>query len=209
MPYRMGWILMEAISPLTFAHFYWHGSATKSAVHWFLFALWILHYLHRSLIYPLRARMEGKQIPLAIVASAIVFNLINGFFNGYWLGNFANFEQGWFGSANALVGMAMYFAGAFINIHSDNALIRLRQPGDTAYYLPQGGLFRWISCPNHFGEILEWCGYALMAWNLPALSFAVWTAANLIPRALSHHRWYRQVFSNYPKERKAVLPGLL
>jgi 3-oxo-5-alpha-steroid 4-dehydrogenase 1 len=49
-----------------------------------------------------------------------------------------------------------------------------------------------------------------MAWNLPALSFAVWTAVNLIPRALDHHKWYKSYFKEeYPKQRKAVIPFLL
>jgi hypothetical protein len=38
--------------------------------------------------------------------------------------------------------------------------------------------------------------------------FAVWTAANLAPRAHSHHRWYRDNFVDYPLERKALLPRL-
>lgn len=209
MPYRLGWVLMELVSPLTFAHFYWHGTAAKSTAHWFLFSLWVLHYLNRSFIYPFRARMEGKRIPLAIVISAVFFNLVNGFLNGYWLGNFAVFSSSWFSSAHVMAGMALFFTGAIINIQSDNTLIRLRQPGDTGYRIPTGGLFRWVSCPNHFGEILEWLGYALMAWNLPALSFAIWTAANLVPRALSHHRWYLRKFPHYPKERKAVVPGMV
>ena len=70
-------------------------------------------------------------------------------------------------------------------------------------------MFRYVSCPNHFGEIVEWAGFAVMCWNLPALSFAVWTAGNLIPRALSHHRWYRERFPDYPPERKAVIPFVL
>ena len=75
--------------------------------------------------------------------------------------------------------------------------------------MPKGGLFRYVSCPNHFGEIVEWAGFAVMCWNLPALSFAVWTAGNLIPRSLSHHRWYREHFPDYPAERKAVIPFVL
>jgi len=66
-----------------------------------------------------------------------------------------------------------------------------------------------VSCPNLFGEIVEWSGFAMMCWNLPALSFAIWTAANLIPRAISHHRWYRQRFADYPAARKAVIPFIL
>ncbi len=75
--------------------------------------------------------------------------------------------------------------------------------------VPRGGLFELVSCPNLSGEILQWFGFALMCWNLPALSFAIWTAANLIPRAISHHRWYRTHFADYPKSRRAVVPGIL
>jgi hypothetical protein len=79
----------------------------------------------------------------------------------------------------------------------------------TEYAIPRGSLFECVSCPNHLGEIVEWFGFALMCWNLPALSFAIWTAANLIPRALSHHRWYAEKFANYPKERKALIPFVM
>jgi hypothetical protein len=57
--------------------------------------------------------------------------------------------------------------------------------------------------------MVEWGGFALMAWSLPALSFAIWTIANLLPRALQHHKWYQQTFSDYPAERKAVIPFIL
>ena len=66
-----------------------------------------------------------------------------------------------------------------------------------------------MSCPNYLGEIIEWVGWAVATWSLAGLSFAVWTAANLIPRAWQHHRWYRAEFPDYPKERKAVIPFLL
>ena len=59
------------------------------------------------------------------------------------------------------------------------------------------------------GEVIQWSGFALMCWKLPALSFAIWTAANLIPRAWSHHKWYRTSFADYPQGRCAVIPGLL
>ena len=67
-----------------------------------------------------------------------------------------------------------------------------------------------ISCPNHFGEIMEWLGFAIIVWNIGALSFALWTAFNLIPRSLNHHKWYNNYFGNYPKKkRKAVIPFIL
>ncbi|MEN8156476.1 MAG: hypothetical protein ABFS10_05970 [Bacteroidota bacterium] len=32
---------------------------------------------------------------------------------------------------------------------------------------------------------------------------------NLVPRALSHHRWYRSTFPDYPLERNAIIPYIL
>lgn len=210
MPYRVGWIMMEMVSPLTFMWFYFSGENEKTPVHWIIFALWAGHYFHRSLIYPLRAKMSGKKIPVAIVGSAAFFNLVNGSANGYFLGSFAAGDGlPAIDSLIFLVGLAIFLTGAGINIWSDNALIKLRKPGETGYKIPEKGLFRWISCPNHFGEIIEWIGFAILCANLAALSFAVWTAANLIPRAISHHRWYHAQFENYPTKRKAVIPFLL
>lgn len=45
-----------------------------------------------------------------------------------------------------------------------------------------------------------------MAWNLPALSFMVWTGANLIPRAQNHYDWYKRTFPDFPLKRKVVIP---
>ena len=44
---------------------------------------------------------------------------------------------------------------------------------------------------------------ALAGW-----AFAVFTIANLAPRALTHHKWYRAQFPDYPPERRALIPGL-
>ncbi|MGC7223654.1 3-oxo-5-alpha-steroid 4-dehydrogenase, partial [Mycobacteroides abscessus subsp. massiliense] len=70
--------------------------------------------------------------------------------------------------------------------------------------------FRWVSAANYLGEIILWAGWALMSWTLPGLIFVLFSIANLLPRALSIHRWYRQTFPiEYPRERKAIVPGLL
>jgi protein-S-isoprenylcysteine O-methyltransferase Ste14 len=73
----------------------------------------------------------------------------------------------------------------------------------------RGFLFEHVSCPNYLGEIVEWTGWALAAWSLAGLSFAFWTIANLAPRALAHHRWYRERFPEYPPFRRAIVPWVL
>jgi steroid 5-alpha reductase family enzyme len=176
---------------------------------WVFFALWAAHYVNRSLIYPFRTRTRGKTMPFAIALSAMAFNVANGDLNGYYLGWLTDpYPIGWFADPRFIGGVILFVTGAVINIRADSELIALRS-GETEYAIPWGGLFEIVSCPNLLGEIVEWSGFALMCWNLPGLSFAIWTAANLIPRAISHHRWYRQHFADYPAQRKAVIPFLL
>lgn len=207
---RLGWMIMEIVSPLVFGLFFLSGPVEKTLPMWIFFSLWMIHYINRSLIFPLRTRTSGKKIPLSIVGSAAFFNLVNGGLNGLFLGYFSeSYTLNWLTDPRFLIGLLLFVTGFCINLWADHRLIHLRKPGEKGYKIPYGGLFNRISCPNHFGEVVEWLGFALLCWNLPALSFAIWTAANLIPRALSHHQWYLQQFSKYPKERKAVVPYFL
>jgi steroid 5-alpha reductase family enzyme len=114
----------------------------------------------------------------------------------------------WLTDPRFILGMVVFFTGMAINWHSDAILINLRKPGETGYKIPMGGLFRWVSCPNLLGEVIEWVGFGILTWSLPGLVFAIWTFANVVPRAISHHRWYKEKFPEYPKDRKAVIPGI-
>ena len=209
---RTGWIIMELPALLVFAGFFLAGSGERPPLTWFFFGLWVVHYINRTLIFPFRLRTKGKKMPISIVGMAMFFNFINGFINGYFLGSVATSEQY---SANYILdprfiaGLIFFLTGMFINWQSDHILIHLRKPGETGYVIPEKGLFRYISCPNHFGEIVEWSGFALMTWSTPALTFALWTLINLMPRALQHHQWYKKTFSDYPKNRKALIPFIL
>jgi 3-oxo-5-alpha-steroid 4-dehydrogenase 1 len=161
--------------------------------------------------FSIKDQDQGKKMPLLIMFSAVFFNLVNASLNGYWLGFVAPpYPENWMIDPRFILGGILFISGFIINLAADKKLIGLRKGGKTGYFIPRGGMFNYISCPNFFGEIIEWSGFALMAWNLPALSFAVWTAANLIPRALDHHRWYKSYFKEeYPKSRKAVIPFII
>lgn len=207
---QLGWCLMELVSLVVFVALFLSGPNEKTAPMWVFFALWTAHYVNRSLIFPWRTRTRGKQMPLAIVGSAAIFNIMNAGLNGLFFGWFGDvYATVWLTDPRFIVGLVIFAVGAGINLWADNKLIALRADGNTGYSIPRGGLFEWVSCPNHFGEIIQWSGFALMCWNFPALSFAIWTAANLIPRTLSHHAWYRRTFADYPKDRRAVIPALL
>jgi hypothetical protein len=207
---QLGWCLMELVSLVVFAGLFLGGTNEKTAPMWVFFALWTAHYINRSLIFPWRTRTQGKSMPLAIVGSAAAFNVVNAGLNGLYLGWFGTvYPTAWLSDPRYIAGLVVFAAGAAINLWADNRLIGLRTGGNTGYTIPRGGLFERVSCPNLMGEIIQWSGFALMCWNLPALSFAVWTAANLIPRAVSHHAWYRRTFPDYPPTRRAVIPGLV
>ena len=113
---------------------------------------------------------------------------------------------GWLADPRFLLGAALFLAGLVINVQADEVLRRLRLATPTGYGRPEGGLYRFVSCPNYLGELVEWCGFALLTFSVPALVFAVWTAANLVPRARTHHEWYRRTFPDYPEARKAIIP---
>jgi 3-oxo-5-alpha-steroid 4-dehydrogenase 1 len=99
--------------------------------------------------------------------------------------------------------------GFATNVWADGALRGLRGPGETGYKIPHGGLYEWVSCPNYLGEIVEWTGWGIAAWSPAGLLFALYTVANLAPRALAHHAWYRRSFPQYPPRRKALVPFVL
>ncbi len=206
-PNRLGWFAMESVSLVLFAALFLAGPVHKSAPAWVFFALWAAHYANRALIFPWRLKGSDRTIPLVIVGSAAFFNTVNAGLNGVALGWNA-YPESWLADPRFVAGLALFTCGAALNLWADGRLMRLRTP-KVDYALPRGGMFERVSCPNHLGEILEWSGFALMCWNPAAFSFAVWTSANLIPRALSHHRWYKARFSGYPAKRKAVIPWLL
>ncbi len=207
---RLGWIVMEIVAPVAFVlSLFWERSPTSKTV-WIILALWLGHYIHRSLIYPVRIKTSDRRIPLLIVGAAILFNLFNGWSNGFYLStNWTIYPDDWLLDPRFMVGLVVFFIGATINLWSDYRLIALREPGRQGYVIPHGGLFEHVSCPNHLGEIIEWIGFAILCWNLPSLAFAVWTAANLGPRAWNHHRWYIKTFPDYPKDRRALIPHIL
>ena len=205
-PNRLGWLLMESPSFGIILYFLLLEDQVPYAK--MLSLLWLLHYTYRSFVFPLRIRTRGKKMPIVIVLSAIFFNCVNAGLNGYYLSYLESYVQGDFQSWNFLLGIGLFFSGLIVNQVSDHLLINLRKPGESGYRIPQGFLFKFVSCPNLLGEIIQWSGFALMAWNLPAFTFLLWTLANLLPRAHGHHRWYLDKFSEYPSNRKALFPGI-
>jgi protein-S-isoprenylcysteine O-methyltransferase Ste14 len=207
-PSRVGWLVMECPASLVFAGVFLAGPHRAELVPLLLLGLWQLHYVQRAFVYPFLMR-AGARMPLSVMAMAIAFNFLNAYINARWIGELGDYPTSWLADPRFIAGAIVFLGGFALNLSSDRILRRLRRPGESGYKVPRGGAYRWVSAPNYLGEIVEWSGWALATWSLAGLAFAVYTFANLAPRALSNHRWYLEQFADYPPQRRALIPYVL
>lgn len=206
-PARHAWRLMEAPASLLMLVVFL--LVPVNLVVYLCLILWQVHYFYRAFIYPLTLK-SARMMPVLVVVMGVVFNLANAFIQGYHFVRHADwYDLHWFTAPNFLLGVSMFFAGLLITRRSDAILASLRTSSTRHYGVPRGFLYRWVSCPNYLGESIQWLGWALMTLSPAAWVFLLWTLANLVPRAISHHRWYQQTFADYPPDRKAILPFVL
>jgi hypothetical protein len=204
----VGWLLMEAPAAVFFFVFFFTGKEQGLVPFIFLF-MWEAHYLQRAFVYPFSLHVPSRQMPILVVAMGLTFNILNTYFNGRYLFSLhGGYSVSWLRDPRFIAGLLIFIAGYFINRRSDSILSSLRKSDQNGYAMPYGGMYRWVSCPNYLGEVVIWSGWAIATWSVPGLAFAIWTLANLAPRARANHAWYKSHFADYPPDRKALIPGL-
>ena len=208
-PNRIGWVLMESPVFILMCILWLCSERTLQAAPLTLFILFQAHYFQRSFIFPLLIRGNSK-MPVGIVLMGAVFNTLNALMQGGWIFYISpvDYYDDWFTRPYIYIGGAIFIVGMVINLHSDAIIRHLRKPGDTRHYIPRGGMFRYVSSANYFGEFLEWTGFAIASWSWAGAVFAWWTFANLAPRAASLRRRYEQMFGEeFTKlHRKRIIP---
>ncbi len=205
---KFGWMIMESPSVILMVYFFIISDGWNDIAKIIFILVWLSHYFHRTFIYPFTISSKNKPYPVLLVIFAIFFNFMNGFVNGYEVFH-QNFYSGeWLTSMPFISGIVIFITGYSINKNSDYILARLKRGRDGSYVIPHGGLFKWVSSPHYFGEIIEWMGWAIMTWSIAGWVFALFTFANLAPRAITAHKWYKENFGDYPEERKAIIPYL-
>lgn len=208
---QIAWFLFESPNLAWSLYAYWNRDPQvfdESVANQCLFALFVIHYVNRCIVYPLRISPKSQRVNIAVISSAFLFCLVNGFLQVMYYCQYQAYSKSFHLSPAFQIGCGIWFVGFLTNLHADAILLKLRQqPPVNTYKIPQGGLFRYISCANFFGEIVEWLGYATASQSLPAWAFFAWVCANLIPRGYAHHEWYCMKFEDYPRhERWAVIP---
>ncbi len=207
---RIGWVLMEAPSFIVMLLLWIFSPRAAAAAPIVMSLLFLIHYFQRSFIFPLLIKSKGR-MPLCIMLMGITFNIINAYMIGGWIFYVAPegmYGVDWLYSPQFIIGTVIFLIGMGINLQSDYIIRHLRKPGDTRHYIPEGGMFRYVASANYLGEFIEWTGYAILTWSLGGVAFAVWTFANLAPRARSIHKRYISEFGDeYAKlGRKYILP---
>ena len=208
---KLAWVLMEAPVFFVMLCFWLTADDMWAVAPLVMFLLFELHYFQRSFVFPFLLKGNSK-MPVAIMTMGIIFNCINGYIQGMWIfrlsGNMYTAE--WLTSPQFIIGALLFFAGLAINWHSDYVIRHLRKPGDTRHYLPQKGMYRYVTSANYFGEIVEWTGFAVLTWSFAGLVFLIWTCANLVPRANSIYHKYEKEFADEfdSKKLKRVFPYL-
>ncbi len=206
---KIGWILMEAPVFIVMLWLWMNSPVRFQATSLVFFLLFELHYFQRSFIFPLLMRGKGK-MPIAIMLMGVIFNLLNGFIQGEWLFYLAPenlYTNAWLSTPVFIVGVVIFFLGMGINLHSDWVIRHLRKPGDMRHYLPQKGMYRYVTSGNYFGELVEWFGFAILTCSPAAWVFVLWTFANLAPRAHAIRKRYQEEFGKEAVgKRKRMIP---
>ncbi|KAI0079256.1 hypothetical protein K474DRAFT_1705748 [Panus rudis PR-1116 ss-1] len=197
------WIVMELVSPISFCYAFLqsplslthNGSPPPlsfSHPPTLLAALFLVHYLNRAIISPLRTPSRSKS-HISVPLAAVAFNITNGSLMGAYLSSTAaeKFLQGAFERPLFWVGVGLWALGFVGNILHDEILLNIRRSAKAKgkakadedddnngkskskqehYAIPHGYLYELISYPNYFSEWVEWAGYAFVAAPLPSFT---------------------------------------
>lgn len=215
---RLGWFLMELPATLSFVWFYIHGKNAQALVPMIFLGIWLVHYGNRGFIFPLLMRVaKGSKgtFSIIVVVSGWLVTTLHGYLNAVFISHLStHITAEWLSDPRFIIGIAIYICGFLLNLQSDSIIRNLRsrqevESGEKVYRVPEGGLFKYVTNPSYFSELLSFTGFAIATWSLGAVFVLAVSAANLIPRAFQVHRWYQEKFPDYPRERKVLIPFII
>jgi len=214
---KAGWILMEIPALILFPIFFFMGKNAFETVPLFFLAVWTFHYLNRAIINPMLMRTPAgaaSSFDVSVIILGWVTLALHSYLNARFISEHGtHYQLDWFSDPRFIIGLIVYAFGFTLNVYSDKILRNLRSknpsPDEPRYKIPYGGFFKFVTCPQYLGEIISFIGLGIMMWNLGMGFVIAITLGNLVPRALITHRWFKKNFEDYPKERKAIFPGIL
>lgn len=216
---QWGWFLMELPATLSFLIFYFQGQHRFELVPLIFLGVWLMHYSNRGFIFPLLMRVAKgakSSFGILVVVAGWFVTAMHGYLNAVFISHLGeHLNNAWLTDPRFIVGIGIYLFGFTMNLHSDNIIRNLRSKeevlrGEKVYRIPQGGLFKYVTNPSYFTELISFTGFAIATWSLGAVFVLLVSAANLIPRAFQVHKWYKEKFgAEYPEGRKVLIPFIL
>ena len=128
-------------------------------------------------------RMFSAKNESHAVGAAFFFNLVNVNIQAFGIFYFTQYSENWISSPTFIVGLSIFLLGMYINIRSDYTIMAIKKKKGPGYHIPNSFLYKYLSAPNYFGEIIEWIGWAVLTWSVSGVVFLIWVIANLFPRA--------------------------
>lgn len=197
---KVGWMIMEAPVFICMLWLFIYTKSYTNVAVTVMTMLFLVHYFQRSFIFPLLIR-GNSTIPVTIVIMSIIHNLVNVYMQGGWL-FFPTvikpqpYQTSWLWDPRFIIGTFIFLFGFYANLKSDYIVRHLRKSGDTRHYIPMGGMFKYVSSANYFGELVEWFGFAVLTWSPSGLVFFLFTFANLVPRSSALYDKYVEEFGD-------------
>lgn len=140
-PARIAWFIMESPNLWVTAIIYLYYATPECRANGnnnLLMTLFVLHYINRSVLYPLRMPRSSAPMPVTVMLLAFAFCLWNGIQQSLALGVVQCSSNNWgpldsessssqyMSALRMYAGIALFVTGAIINIHSDQILMTLK-----------------------------------------------------------------------------------
>lgn len=106
-------------------------------------------------------------------------------------------------------GAATYALGQAGNLYHHVLLAQLRRArtAEKQYFVPEGGLFAYVSCPHYLCEVVSWTGAAMVLPATHTFLVAFWVLGMLGGRSVVTTAWYLEKFGDrYPRSRMNLVP---
>ena len=183
---RLAWVLMEVPSPLLMTIMFLLGDRRANLAALAALALWLGHYLYRSIVFACLLPSTSKPMPVVVLASGAFFNVVNAYLNGRWLFALSPARPAaWLTSVPFLVGVILFVAGFA--------------------WFRKGHFFAWCPAPT---TSARWSSGRAgpsprcrgRAWSLPCGPRPTWcharsnTTRGIAPALLTTHRHEGQSF---------------
>ncbi|HKJ39664.1 MAG TPA: DUF1295 domain-containing protein [Anaerolineales bacterium] len=177
----------------------WPYLLNASVIQLIVYAAVTLHFAKRVLESLFLHTYSGKMETLSLILIAAIYSIVAGMIC-YLNAQTIPAIDVWF-----YIGMLIFFVGETANFYHHKLLVDLRKAGD-GYHIPRGGFFEYAACPHYFFELVSWLGILFLSRHLFALLALIVFTAYLTERSMKTRKWYQEKFSEFPKERKSIVP---